>query len=730
MSHHSESILNKYVTPWISWVALGVLFLISVTVGFVTLSQQSLVASPGGSAEPHEESMGMDTGGFKPVLTTFTCEDVRRLPAGAMQFPEYHPHRFDISNQLETRKMLEVRDFDCYWRAYRYLQAMRDGSPSALQVQMDNYLVQARSWSLSALQKYRDDTIAVIKTPRDRNGIYFINSGGYAWGYPGNGLGKIAEGLRLNPEWAKAHPNPEVIRLVGLRLQTNRQGKAELVWENTPLPQPKPLTQADIAKQKFGAITNKMKFAPLTQEELTVLDRAEQLHQDWQEAALARRPDSELEEIVMMHHDSHRQLEAMAKTPDQQNLFMLTEHSPHDICRDRSDEELDGLIKEVAKAHKAWTLSVKRLDFEGAWQTGLMHARAHALLATCNIKLPPIVEQVFPEPFPVEEYMPLETTSSFSCEDIRGGQVIDIHPKTGQIMTQDERRDFMDTRLFDCFWRAYRYAQEYKAGSPANLQPQIQARMNEALQFVQNAMRTYKNEVTFALGANPGIRKDHFFDKSYTTMGEAIPRLASAFSLNPQWVIQHPNDEAGKFLNLRILQRIAGTSDFISASIGQVRPTVQTHPIANANRVIRAIHNQMTFEPLPSQATSAIDQLAQAHQAWIQALKTNSDSATTEQLGKSYLTAFRALQGLSGLSDNQKVLLDLAGHTLADACPNHSVNERSTLLAASEQTFAQWVQAVKRAVKASDFTNTWLAGVRHARVHALLSTCGVTLPPL
>src|SRR3989338_71179 len=54
----------------------------------------------------------------------------------------------------------------------------------------------------------------------------------------------------------------------------------------------------------------------------------------------------------------------------------------------------------------------------------------------------------------------------FSCEDVRLDQLPPIHPRTGDVTTQFERRVMLDTRIFDCFWRAFRYTKQLEQESP------------------------------------------------------------------------------------------------------------------------------------------------------------------------------------------------------------------------------------------------------------------------
>ena len=54
----------------------------------------------------------------------------------------------------------------------------------------------------------------------------------------------------------------------------------------------------------------------------------------------------------------------------------------------------------------------------------------------------------------------------FSLEDVRIGQLLKVHPRTGAVTTQNERRAMVETRTHVGLWRAIRNAAGRRSDGP------------------------------------------------------------------------------------------------------------------------------------------------------------------------------------------------------------------------------------------------------------------------
>ncbi len=323
-------------------------------------------------------SDGSHTPGLNPALGQFSCHDVR-----VGQSSIVNPRTGEIATQVETRKMVELRIFDCFWRAYRYTEKMHnETSDPAIKAKVKAKLDSARVWQAKALWRMMRDSLRAVNHP---TGTWPISRESYVWIYPPNAFANLRQALAFNPSWVKQNPDDGILELIGAALVNN-----EVVeFKYPPTPQPK---KPNTANKRVGMLKGGQQFDPLTPEQLEILDRVEALHMQWTQAALAKSSDSTLLALTMEHHDEHMALESMARNLKEQILLTIPEHGKHAICWDgRSEELTKRLIMETDRLHSLWTVAVKERRFagdNGSWALGLLHSRANVLLGTCNIGQP------------------------------------------------------------------------------------------------------------------------------------------------------------------------------------------------------------------------------------------------------------------------------------------------------------------------------------------------------
>lgn len=293
-----------------------------------------------------------------------------------------NPHTSLTSTQLERRAMIEKRLFDCSWRAYRALLAASGKEKDAKRSQILAKAAEEISEVSEPLRNYMNITTIVLS--RDTYSDYYVHQSPDAWSYSNSILDR-ARRLLAADFMLIAGLDPEVASFLGV---TIKDGVVSL----DDIPQSMVSIRAELAdkqsRQWVGLISNRMTFPTLTPEEISLLDEIQVLHTRWAGAVLEHRPGDEMIRLIEEHHQKHHELEMLAASADQQALFTLAEHSPHDVCSRHTPQELDFLLRQAEQHHQEWVTALKNNDFRSAWIAGLLHARDHVLLATCNLILP------------------------------------------------------------------------------------------------------------------------------------------------------------------------------------------------------------------------------------------------------------------------------------------------------------------------------------------------------
>lgn len=308
----------------------------------------------------------------------FLCADV-----GLGKSVTIHPHTGAATTQIQRRNMIERRLFDCFWRAYRYIETMKNdkhgfADPAVLYALKDAERIQR------PIRKYFTSTANVLKN--NDPDTYFIHEAADSWVYADSVLGTMRNVLLKNAAWARAHRDPDIFAFLALPADAEEFASLSL-----DMPSYKSSAKMNMDESfDDGVLGNRMKLFSLTDSMYTMLSELERLHMVWTEAALRRNNASELKDLVTRHHEAHMRLVMQARSADEQTLLTIPEHSPHDICREREPQEIAGLIENADAYHRDWVRAVRTLNMRNAWAAGLSHARTHALLATCGIRLPEI----------------------------------------------------------------------------------------------------------------------------------------------------------------------------------------------------------------------------------------------------------------------------------------------------------------------------------------------------
>lgn len=259
---------------------------------------------------------------------------------------------------------------------------MEKDSPPDLQAKIRNKRKEARTWVTAGFRQYFRQSVNLLNRKEPLN--YIIGHYSYAWLYQSQGLRVMRDALKLNPAWVQAHPrkmigeNTDILRMVNAKLQGESITNA-----NIP---PTPLRgSVDPMMVACGVINNKMQFPQLNTGQLALLDQIQSSHARWVNAVLDGKMDhTQVLQLAYEQHDLHHALEMTAHTPNEQILLTITDHTPHEICRNRPKSEIDRLIRESDNIHRAWITAVRSRNFAEAWRTALLHSRMHVLLATCG----------------------------------------------------------------------------------------------------------------------------------------------------------------------------------------------------------------------------------------------------------------------------------------------------------------------------------------------------------
>lgn len=323
----------------------------------------------------HEGDPSMD-----PILGQFTCNDVRNGQAN-----DVSPRTRQHTTQIQRRQMVELRLFDCVWRAWRYAQQMyNETTDPALKTLIKTFLDSARLWQTKAMFRTERDALRALDHP-GKSATWPITRESYVWIYPPNAFADIRKALALRPDWVAAHADDSMFHLIGMKLVGGK------VIESIDKAISLNVKDAQTRNKTVGLFTGGMVFKPHVEDHLRMLDDMQALHSKWAAAAMQKANPAILQDIVLEHHKTHMALEAMARDANEQSLLTIPEHGNHTICWDRPDEITFKLIAQTEKFHNQWIEAVKRLQIgglNGAWAAGINHARAHIMLANCGVGLP------------------------------------------------------------------------------------------------------------------------------------------------------------------------------------------------------------------------------------------------------------------------------------------------------------------------------------------------------
>ncbi|MBI3335372.1 MAG: hypothetical protein HY001_02645 [Candidatus Portnoybacteria bacterium] len=312
---------------------------------------------------------------YQPSLFHVSCEDV-----GIAQPLWSEPRTGFTSTQFERRAMIEKRLFDCSWRAYRaFLAASKKDKKHAAVLQ--DAAEEVRKVS-EPLRNYMNITVGVLG--RENYSDYYVHPSPDAWEYSNSIFNRARQMLAEDPELV-AGLDSEVMSFLGISL---KQGVVLLDNILAPTASIRDEKVDKQGRQWLGLISNRMVFSALTPKEISLLDIIQALHTKWALSVYEDRPSDEITSLVQEHHQKHHELLMLAASADQQALFTLAEHSGHDVCPHHAPQELDFLLQQAEQHHQEWVGAVKNNDFRAAWTASLLHARDHALLATCNLTLP------------------------------------------------------------------------------------------------------------------------------------------------------------------------------------------------------------------------------------------------------------------------------------------------------------------------------------------------------
>jgi hypothetical protein len=324
-----------------------------------------------------KEGSGLLGGGeFVPKNPRFSCYDVRDG-----QTPVIHPHTGKETNHIDRRIMIELRQMDCFWRAFRWVEASLKDAPESLQPQIKEHLRLARLWQARAMLRYFFDSRRILES--GKAGMHVLGNSEYAWIYIPNGFQELRKAMNLYPQGIQNNFNQAMMELIGARLENGQINISSNPYNPTPKAKDYKMPKGF---EFIGAIRGNMTFNPLTSHQIRLLEQLQRLHTAATTAIVDRRHEDRVQ-IAREYDAITEALIASARNVNEQILFTLPPFT-RVVCFDRPDPELRELVARVDHIHHQWVEAIKNTRLagtNGAWQLGLMHARGHVILSTCSI---------------------------------------------------------------------------------------------------------------------------------------------------------------------------------------------------------------------------------------------------------------------------------------------------------------------------------------------------------
>ncbi len=305
-----------------------------------------------------------------------------------------------------------------------------------------------------------------------------------------------------------------------------------------------------------------------------------------------------------------------------------------------------------------------------------------------------------------------------SCNDVRRGQDVSVQPFTGQVSNQFQRRAMAEKRLFVCMWRSYRYVQALQKDNP-ELKGEIDRLLNQAENWAGRAIRRYQS-LTVRTMASPQNVQYAIGKGGYVWIypPHGMGALREALRLAPTWVAAHPDTEVMSFLDATI----DGSGKIVPANS---KPTKRAPTIGKKDEIMMfgVIRTNMKFDPLTPEMISLLDETQELHEKWKTAVIAREDSDMLQTLVMDHHESHHMLEMMSRSAD-ERALLSINIHTPHEICWDRPHAEIDNMVSELNDIHAQWVNSVKN----RDFLGAWTNGLRHSRLHAMSSTCGLKLP--
>lgn len=324
-----------------------------------------------------KEGSGILGGGeFVPQNPRFSCYDVRDG-----QTPVIHPHTGKQTNHIDRRIMIELRQMDCFWQGFRWVEESLKDAPESLQPQIQEHLRLARLWQARAMLRYFFDSRKILESGKP--GMHVLGTSEYAWIYIPNAFQELRKAMNLYPQGVQNNFNQAMMELIGARIEGGQVNINRKPYDPTPKAQEYKMPKGF---EFIGAIRGNMTFDPLTPHQIGLLEQLQRLHTAATTAIVDRRHEDRVQ-IAKEYDVIAEALIASARNVSEQTLFTLPPFT-RVVCFDRPDGELRALVARVDQIHHQWAEAIKNTRLagtNGAWELGLMHARGHVILSTCSI---------------------------------------------------------------------------------------------------------------------------------------------------------------------------------------------------------------------------------------------------------------------------------------------------------------------------------------------------------
>lgn len=301
---------------------------------------------------------------------------------------------------------------------------------------------------------------------------------------------------------------------------------------------------------------------------------------------------------------------------------------------------------------------------------------------------------------------------SFSLEDVgicgssKGDdRPLVVHPRTGNITTQNERRAMVEVRTYIGVWRALRNAHRLAAASSADVRSQMSRHLHSAESYAYSSVRQYDGKSMNVFKSPDRLYQiPNSGSYAWKFPGNCLRALQRVAELNLAGAEKIFEPSIAALLGLKIKN---GVSEMI-------RPKFTKVDDSGEERLLGAIPAEFKYRPLTEKMLATLDELERSHTAWVQALKDNAKDGYLDVLVRRHHRQHEELEFMA--RDHTELTLLALQHHMHDVDRRWSKAQIDRLADRSNAIHKDWLKAVK----GRDMRQAWLTGLNHSKMHIML----------